>query len=149
MKTDSKPFLYPSVTSMPNVDKTNAGVENKLNIKTNNSEPSEFDQIFKTQFKDSKLEKPLDLNQVKAPLKLSAHANQRLSERSIKIDAETWAKVNNAVDKAEAKGIEDTLVLTSEAALIVNVKNRTVVTAMDKGSLNGNVFTNIDGAVIV
>jgi hypothetical protein len=31
----------------------------------------------------------------------------------------------------------------------VNVKNRTVITAMDKQSLTGNVFTNIDGAVIV
>jgi flagellar operon protein len=59
------------------------------------------------------------------------------------------AKVNDAIDTADAKGVEDTLVLTRDAALIVSVKNRTVVTAMDRNSLNGNVFTNIDGAVIV
>ena len=57
------------------------------------------------------------------------------------------AKLNDAIDKADAKGVQDTLVLTKDAALIVNVKNRTVVTAMDKNNLNGNVFTNIDGAV--
>ncbi len=90
-----------------------------------------------------------DLGAIKQPLKFSAHASQRLSERKIQLDAATMSKVSDAIDKAEAKGIEDTLVLTTDAALIVNVKNRTVITAMDKQSLNGNVFTNIDGAVIV
>ena len=58
-------------------------------------------------------------------------------------------KVNEALDRAAAKGVEDTLVLTSNAALIVNVPNRTVITAMDRSQMSGNVFTNIDGAVIV
>jgi flagellar operon protein len=58
-------------------------------------------------------------------------------------------KVSDAVDKADAKGVEDTLVLTKDAALIVSVKNRTIITAMDRNQLTGNVFTNIDGAVIV
>jgi len=40
-------------------------------------------------------------------------------------------------------------VLTQDAALIVNVRNRTVITALDRSSANGNVFTNIDGAVVV
>ncbi len=57
--------------------------------------------------------------------------------------------IREAVEKAEAKGLEDTLILTKDAALIVNVKNKTVVTAMDREALRGNVFTNIDGAVIV
>ncbi len=59
------------------------------------------------------------------------------------------ARVSDAIDKADAKGIEDTLVITNDAALIVNVKNRTVITALDKNAMSGNVFTNIDGAVIV
>ena len=57
--------------------------------------------------------------------------------------------VNEAIDKADANGIDDTLVLTKDAALIVNVKNRTVITAMDRAQMTGNVFTNIDGAVII
>jgi flagellar operon protein len=90
-----------------------------------------------------------DLSQVKAPLKFSAHASQRLQDRKISLDSAMMQKVNDAVDKAEAKGLEDTLVLTPEAALIVNVKNRTVITAMDRAQMTGNVFTNIDGAVLV
>jgi flagellar operon protein len=90
-----------------------------------------------------------ELGQVRQPLKFSAHATQRLNERKIRMDQATMGKVNDAVDKAAAKGVEDTLVLTPDAALIVSVKNRTVITAMDRGSLNGNVFTNIDGAVII
>jgi flagellar operon protein len=90
-----------------------------------------------------------DLGAIKQPLKFSAHASQRLAERKITLDSATMTKVSDAIDRAEAKGIEDTLVLTNDAALIVNVKNRTVITAMDKQSLKGNVFTNIDGAVIV
>jgi flagellar operon protein len=90
-----------------------------------------------------------DLSQVKAPLKFSAHATQRLQDRKISLDQAMMQKVNDAVDKADSKGLEDALVLTPEAALIVNVKNRTVITAMDRSQMTGNVFTNIDGAVLV
>jgi flagellar operon protein len=57
--------------------------------------------------------------------------------------------MNDAITKADAKGVQDTLVLTDKAALIVSVPNRTVITAMDRAQLDGNVFTNIDGAVII
>ncbi len=89
------------------------------------------------------------LSQVRDPLKFSAHAMQRLNERKISMDPATMVRVNEALDKAAAKGLEDTLVLTSDAAYIISVKNRTVITAMDRNSMTGNVFTNIDGAVIV
>ena len=89
-----------------------------------------------------------DLGQQNA-LKISAHASQRMQERNIQIDSEAWSQIQGALDQAKAKGIQDTLVLTDDAALVVSVKNQTVVTAMDKASLSGNVFSNIDGAVIV
>jgi flagellar operon protein len=89
------------------------------------------------------------LEQLKAPLKFSAHATQRLRERKIELDPAVLGRISDAIDKADAKGIDDTLVLTKDAALIVNVKNRTVITAMDRTQMLGNVFTNIDGAVIV
>ena len=34
-------------------------------------------------------------------------------------------------------------------AFIVNVPNKTVVTAMDQSESGDNIYTNIDGAVIV
>ncbi len=158
-----RPFLYPNVTSVPGtrVDRDVAEKRKPDGVK------SDFDHVFDKAI-DSKTDQignasgagkldsldrsgmlAKDLGSIKQPLKFSAHASQRLSERKIQLDAATMARVSDAIDKAEAKGIEDTLVLTTDAALIVNVKNRTVITAMDKQSLNGNVFTNIDGAVIV
>jgi len=34
-------------------------------------------------------------------------------------------------------------------AFIVNVRNKTVVTAIDGENMNDNVFTNIDSAVLI
>jgi flagellar operon protein len=159
-------FLYPNVTSLPG----QAGVAAPDGGRTRKSDgaPGEFDQTFEKALKGpaplttgKESGGPLapgnptaggltsDLGQVKSPLKFSAHASQRLRERKIELDQATMTKVHDAVDKADAKGIDDTLVLTKDAALIVNVKNRTVITAMDRAQMTGNVFTNIDGAVIV
>ena len=106
------------------------------------------DKVFE-QALDKKIGGQSELEQVRSPLKFSAHATQRLRDRKITLDAAMMAKVNDAVDKADAKGLDDALVLTKDAALIVSVRNRTVITAIDNNSLSGNVFTNIDGAVIV
>lgn len=55
----------------------------------------------------------------------------------------------SGVEKAAAKGAKESLVLVDNAALVVSIKNRTVITAVDKDSLKDNVFTNIDSAVVV
>ncbi|OFZ78307.1 MAG: hypothetical protein A2583_02375 [Bdellovibrionales bacterium RIFOXYD1_FULL_53_11] len=107
----------------------------------------EFDNVLEKTI--ARPEGAQDLTRISQPLKFSAHAAQRLSDRKIAMDQQTMARVSHAVDKAAAKGVEDTLILTDKAALIVSVKNRTIITAMDRGSMSGNVFTNIDGAVIV
>jgi len=52
-----------------------------------------------------------------------------------------------AVDKADAKGVKDTLIVMDRIAFVVNVKNRTVITALNSSEMKENVFTNIDGAV--
>jgi len=82
-------------------------------------------------------------------LKFSKHALQRLQSRNIYFDKDDLKNIYDAVDKAEKKGIRDSLILTSKAALIVSIQNRTVVTAVDKTNIKNNVFTNIDGAVIL
>ena len=51
--------------------------------------------------------------------------------------------------KAGAKGIKESLVIVDQLAFIVNIPNRTVVTAMDQAETEENIFTNIDGAVIM
>ena len=77
----------------------------------------------------------------------SKHANMRLSSRDINLSSEQLKRVEDGVLKADRKGINESLVLVDDVALVVNIKNRMVITAM--GGDNENIFTNIDGAVIV
>ena len=89
------------------------------------------------------------LDQELSGVKFSQHALQRLSSRNIKLDGSDLAKLSDAVDKAAQKGARDSLILMNNLALVVSVKNRTVITAMDGNNIKDNVFTNIDSAVIV
>jgi flagellar operon protein len=82
-------------------------------------------------------------------LKFSHHAELRLAQRGIAFKPEALTKIGQAIDQAAAKGAKDSLVVYREIAMIVNVPSRTVVTAMDGNSIQGNVFTQIDSAVIV
>jgi flagellar operon protein len=81
-------------------------------------------------------------------LKFSRHANEMIAKRAIDITADRMGRINEAVDRATAKGARDSLILVDDLALVVSVKNRTVITAIDGPSIKGNVFTNIDSAVI-
>lgn len=81
-------------------------------------------------------------------LKFSKHASQRLDDRNITLTEEQSLRLEEGVQKAQEKGIKDSLVLVDSLAFIVNVPNQTVVTAMDQTESDENVFTNIDGAVI-
>lgn len=78
-------------------------------------------------------------------LKFSSHALKRLEQRGIELDVD---RLEQAMDKAEAKGGRDSLILMDDLALIVSIKNRTVVTALDASRQKEGVFTNIDSVVI-
>ena len=82
-------------------------------------------------------------------LSFSQHARQRLEVRQISFTEQDLRKIENAVDKAKEKGIKDSLILMQNVALVVNVPNRTIITAIEGSGLKEKVFTNIDGAVIV
>ena len=58
-------------------------------------------------------------------------------------------RLSDGTQKAGAKGIKESLVIVDQLAFIVNIPNRTVVTAMDQAETEENIFTNIDGAVIM
>ncbi|WP_068786049.1 TIGR02530 family flagellar biosynthesis protein [Paenibacillus phocaensis] len=79
----------------------------------------------------------------------SNHAVKRLEQRGIELKPEQLHQIESAIDSAAAKGAKDSLILLKDMALIVNVNNRTVVTAMDGSSMKDNVFTQIDSAVII
>lgn len=82
-------------------------------------------------------------------VKFSKHAANRLVDRNIELTTEQVERLNLGTAKAGAKGINESLVIVDSLAFIVNVPNQTVITAMDQTEANENVFTNIDGAVII
>jgi len=81
-------------------------------------------------------------------IRFSRHAAQRISTRGISLDTGTLGRLDAAVNAAGSKGARESLVLMDELALIVSVKNRTVITAMSRDETKGNVFTSIDSTVI-
>jgi flagellar operon protein len=82
-------------------------------------------------------------------LKFSQHAQERLKSRQINLSELEMKQLQEAVQRARAKGARESLVLMGELALVVSVKNNTVITAVDGANMKNNVFTNIDSAVII
>lgn len=93
---------------------------------------SSFDSIFRKEI-DS--------------LKFSNHATKRLESRDLKLSSADMGKLEDAVTRAEAKGAKDSLVMMDNRAFIVNIPNKTVVTALDVNKSSENIFTNIDSVV--
>jgi len=95
--------------------------------------------------------KPVTNSPAMAPgaVKFSNHAVERMVSRGISFSPQDMQRINEAVDKAAAKGSKDSLLLMDDSALIVSVKNKTVVTVMDKATMKENVFTNIDSTIVM
>ncbi len=88
------------------------------------------------------------LNAQKVDVNFSIHAQQRLTTRGINLSDEDMARLDDAIDKADEKGAHNSLIVLDGNALVVNIDNRTVVTAMDLSGASKNVFTQIDSAVV-
>lgn len=82
-------------------------------------------------------------------LKFSKHAVNRLAERNISLTDDQMERLNEGTVKADRKGIRDSLIMVDQLAFIVNVPSNTVITAMDNSRTDEQIFTNIDGAVIM
>ncbi len=108
--------------------------------KTENTNELSFRQI---------LEKKQEAQYEIQGVTFSKHASDRLASRNINLNEEQLQRLNEAVQQAKEKSIQESLVMMDNIAFIVNIKNNTVITAMDQEMNESNVFTNIDGAVIV
>lgn len=113
---------------------------NKSNIQKQNATKS-FEEVM------ASINKTQVANDTK--IKFSKHALTRLSQRNIVISDVEMKKIDSAIDKAGSKGIKDALILMDNKAFVVNVKNKTIITASINEQLKDNVFTKIDGAVII
>ena len=119
---------------IPNVTKTDG--QKKVDVSNRLSkieQGSEFKNLLSEI--DGNGQKPIH-----GGINLSTHAAKRLEERKIDFNGEEYLKV---------KGGKDSLVITDKAAYSVDVANEKVGTAVDKMSMNENVFTKIDSTVFM
>lgn len=138
-----KELLIPQVNRIGSMDKSSALDE--LNSISRNPNQIKTDFDFENLLKDT-IGKTQDLFE---PLKFSSHAKARMESRDITLTPDEFRKMNEGVQKAKEKGINETLVLTDNAAFVVSAKKNVVITALEKDSVNGNLFTNIQGAFII
>ena len=82
-------------------------------------------------------------------VEFSKHAQRRAEERGISVSDELMARLSTSVEMANAKGARNILVLDAGRAFIVDVPQNRVVTAISQNEMQNNVFTNIDGAVLL
>jgi len=83
------------------------------------------------------------------PVRFSLHARERIESRQVDLGAQDVRRINQAVEHAAAKGAQQALLLADRYALIVNIPQRVVITAMNRGQMSDHVFTNIDSTVII
>lgn len=80
---------------------------------------------------------------------ISSHAAERLNSRNIDFNDDDMKKINEGINIADSKGAKQSLILYKDMALITSIKNRTVITALDKNQGEGSVITNIDSVVMI
>lgn len=82
-------------------------------------------------------------------LNFSKHAISRIDQRGIDVSAEKMERLNKGMELARDKGLSDVLVMVDKTAFIVNAKSSTIITTVGAEDTVGNVFTNIEGTVVI
>jgi len=114
---------------------SNVGLQNKKDSVS--KEQSTFNKILDKQIKKEEC------------FTISSHAAQRLNSRNINFDDADMKKINEGINMADSKGAKQSLILYKDMALITSIKNRTVITAMDKNQSQTSIITNIDSVVMI
>lgn len=113
--------------------------------------PLEKERIGRTETSisfENVLQQTLESSDTKQ-VNLSKHAIARAEERGIEVTPALLDKLTDSVERAQEKGATNILALDQSLAFIVNVPNNRVITLMRQDEMKENVFTNIDGAVLL
>ena len=86
------------------------------------------------------------LNRAAEGIQLSRHAQKRVDRRDLALDDAQLGRLDSAISRAAEKGARNSIVMLDDLAVVVDIRQRTVVTAMQQEG--GRVFTNIDSVVI-
>ena len=139
MRIQDSNYLSPSQLKNQYINQNPAGVK----------APGETEVSFQDILRTRTAQESFQRVQEAGSLKFSKHAASRLADRQITLSDSQMERLSDGTRKAGEKGIQESLVLMDQLAFIVNIPNKTVITAMDQAETNENIFTNIDGAVII
>jgi flagellar operon protein len=81
-------------------------------------------------------------------LQISSHAQKRLNSSQVTLTDADMQRLDGAVTRAGQKGSNQSLIMLDSLALVVSVKNKVIITAVDESRAKEGVFTNIDSVVI-
>lgn len=81
-------------------------------------------------------------------LQFSNHAQKRIERRDLDLDAGRLDRLNTAISRAAEKGARSSVVMLDDLAVVVDIRDRKVVTAINAEAGKERVFTNIDSVVI-
>ncbi len=126
---------------------------NFYNINISTGKPLNNSQVIKKENNVNKQEQSFDsvfkAELAQCGINFTKHAANRIDERGIDVSDDKLERINRGMKLAREKGLEDVLVLVDKTAFIVNAKNSTVITTVGYAEKNENVFTNIQGTVII
>ena len=84
-----------------------------------------------------------------AGINFSKHALARAEERGIELTPDLMNQLAGSVEKAREKGAKNILAFDSTQAFIINIPYGRVITMVSQAEMRDNIFTNIDGAVLL
>ena len=79
----------------------------------------------------------------------SKQARARAEERGIEVTDTLMDQLADSVERASAKGATNILAFDATRAFIINIPHGRVITTMSQEEMQENIFTNIDGAVLL
>ena len=89
------------------------------------------------------------LRQEQEGVAFSKHAKARAEARGIEVTPALMDQLASSVERAQAKGATNILAFDATRAFIINVPHGRVITTMSQEEMQENIFTNIDGAVLL
>ena len=88
-------------------------------------------------------------HKAQSTIAFSKHAMTRAEERGIEVTPTLMDQLSDSVERAQAKGATNILAFDATRAFIINVPHGRVITTMSQEEMEQNIFTNIDGAVLL
>lgn len=102
-----------------------------------------FGDLFRQEVERTQVQQP------SRAITFSKHAMARAEERGIQVDDTLLSQLSDSLEQAQAKGTTNILAFDTNRAFIINVPHGRVITTMSQEEMKENIFTNIDGAVIL